>query len=67
MNTLTPGFDAAQGRQEDDDLDRWRFAAEIVEVILTTPADWSARIGIFGRDSARANTGLRSFSHPSET
>jgi len=39
MSTLTPGFDAAQGKREDDDLDRWRFASEIVEVMLTTPPD----------------------------
>jgi hypothetical protein len=45
MSTLTPGFDAAQGKRGDYDLDRWRFAGEIVEVILTTPSDWSARIG----------------------
>src|SRR5229473_1332430 len=43
------GYDAAQARREEDDLDRWGFAAEIVEVVLATPADWSARIGIFGK------------------
>jgi len=59
MNKLTPGFDAAQGKREDDDLDRWRFAAEIVEVILTTPADWSARIGIFGKWGDGKSTVLR--------
>jgi hypothetical protein len=59
VNTLTPGFDAAQGKQEDDDLDRWRFAAEIVEVILNTPADWSARIGIFGKWGDGKSTVLR--------
>jgi KAP family P-loop domain len=59
MSTLTPGFDAAQGKQEDDDLDRWRFAAEVVEVILTTPSDWSARIGIFGKWGDGKSTVLR--------
>jgi predicted KAP-like P-loop ATPase len=43
------GFDAAQTRREEDDLDRWRFASEIVEVVIATPADWSARIGVFGK------------------
>ena len=38
------GCGAVLGRE--DDLDRWRFAAEIVEVVSATPSDWSARIGI---------------------
>ena len=45
----TSGYDAAQAQWEEDDLDRWRFAAEIVEVVLATPSDWSVRIGIFGK------------------
>lgn len=44
-----PGYDSAQRLKKDDDLGRWRFAAEIAEVIRSTPADWSARIGIFGK------------------
>jgi hypothetical protein len=59
MSTLMPGFDAAQGRREDDDLDRWRFAAEIVEVILATPSDWSARMGVFGKWGDGKSTVLR--------
>ena len=43
------GYDSAQRLREDDDLGRWRFAAEIAAVIRSTPADWSARIGIFGK------------------
>ena len=43
------GYDSAQRLRKDDDLGRWRFAAEIAEVIRSTPADWSARIGIFGK------------------
>ena len=53
------GYDAAQGQPDDDDLDRWRFAAEIVEVILETPSDWSARIGIFGKWGEGKSTVLR--------
>lgn len=55
MVTATPGdsdmsgYDSAQKLKKDDDLGRWRFAAEIAEVIRSTPADWSARIGIFGK------------------
>jgi hypothetical protein len=44
-----PGYDSAQRLKQDDDLGRWRFAAEIAEVIRSTPTDWSARIGIFGK------------------
>lgn len=44
-----PGYDSALRLKKDDDLGRWRFAAEIAEVIRSTPADWSARIGIFGK------------------
>jgi predicted KAP-like P-loop ATPase len=43
------GYDSAQKLKKNDDLGRWRFAAEIAEVIRSTPADWSARIGIFGK------------------
>lgn len=43
------GYDSAQRLKQDDDLGRWRFAAEIAEVISSTPPDWSARIGIFGK------------------
>jgi len=43
------GYDAAQRTRRTDDLGRWRFAAEIAEVIRSTPTDWSARIGIFGK------------------
>src|ERR1039458_10235663 len=53
------GYDAAQARREEDDLDRWRFATEIVEVVLATPPDWSARIGIFGKWGEGKSTVLR--------
>src|SRR6266852_1853769 len=43
------GYDAAATTRAEDDLDRWRFAAEIVDVVLSTPPEWSARIGIFGK------------------
>jgi hypothetical protein len=43
------GYDSALRERLDDDLGRWRFAAEIAEVIRSTPSEWSARIGIFGK------------------
>src|SRR5713226_6469201 len=57
--TPTTGYDAAQTRQQEDDLDRWRFATEIVEVVLATPSDWSVRIGIFGKWGEGKSTVLR--------
>jgi hypothetical protein len=57
------GYDAAHGQRELDDLDRWRFAAEIVDVVLATPSDWSARIGIFGKWGEGKSTVLRFAEH----
>jgi hypothetical protein len=60
MNALNiGGYDAAQARREEDDLDRWRFATDIVEVVLATPPAWSARIGIFGKWGEGKSTVLR--------
>jgi len=42
------GYDAPQAKQENDDLDRWRFAADILQLLNESPFDWSARIGLFG-------------------
>ena len=53
------GYDAAAATQPEDDLNRWRFAAEIVEVVLETPQEWSARIGIFGKWGDGKNTVMR--------
>ena len=53
------GYDAAEVQKREDDLDRWRFAAEIVEVVSATPSDWSARIGIFGKWGEGKTTVLR--------
>ena len=60
MGHLAPSvYEAARSRREDDDLDRWRFAVEIVEVILATPAEWSARTGSFGNWGSGKSTLLR--------
>jgi hypothetical protein len=48
-NGELPAYDAAQKDRKNDDLGRWRFAAEIAEVIRSTPPEGSARIGIFGK------------------
>ncbi len=53
------GYDAAATTRAEDDLDRWRFAAEIVDVVLATPPEWSARIGIFGKWGEGKSTVLR--------
>ncbi|MGB8476228.1 MAG: P-loop NTPase fold protein, partial [Candidatus Acidiferrum sp.] len=53
------GYDAAATTRQEDDLDRWRFAAEIVDVVVTTPQEWSARIGIFGKWGEGKSTVLR--------
>src|SRR5260370_29083138 len=53
------GYDAAAATRAEDDLDRWRFAAEVVDVVLTTPPEWSARIGIFGKWGEGKSTVLR--------
>jgi KAP-like P-loop domain-containing protein len=54
-----PGYDAAATTRPEDDLDRWRFAAEIVDVVLETPPEWSARIGVFGKWGEGKSTVLR--------
>lgn len=60
METLNSrGFDAAQVDHREDDLNRWRFAAEIVELVLDTAPDWSVRIGIFGKWGEGKSTVLR--------
>src|SRR5262249_35743818 len=53
------GYDNPQSSKDNDDLERWRFAVEIIETIRTTPADWSTRIGIFGKWGEGKSTVLR--------
>lgn len=51
------GYDSAMGSRSEDDLDRWRFAADVVEVVVTTPPEWSARIrGFYSCRRALART-----------
>ena len=59
MSRNSTGYDAAQVQKDEDDLDRWRFASEIVDVVLATPPEWSARIGIFGKWGEGKSTVLR--------
>jgi hypothetical protein len=53
------GYDAVKQQREEDDLDRWRFASEIVDVVTSTSSDWSARIGIFGKWGEGKSTVLK--------
>jgi KAP-like P-loop domain-containing protein len=59
MIRTSTGYDSAQLQRYEDDLDRWRFASEIVDVVLATPPEWSARIGIFGKWGEGKSTVLR--------
>jgi hypothetical protein len=64
VNPVTKkGYDAAEAQEKEDDLDRWRFAAEIVDVVLATPPDWSARIGILGKWGEGKSTVLQFAEH----
>jgi KAP family P-loop domain len=56
---VSKGYDSALNLREEDDLDRWRFAAEIAEMIASTPVDWSARCGVFARWGEGKTTVLR--------
>lgn len=53
------GYDSPHGTREEDDLDRWRFASEIADIVFSTPPDWSTRIGIFGKWGEGKSTVLR--------
>ena len=56
---LLDGFDNASADTSKDDLNRLRFAMDIVDVIRSTPAGWSARIGLFGTWGSGKTTVLR--------
>jgi predicted KAP-like P-loop ATPase len=57
------GYDAPRVAQAEDDLDRWRFAAELVELVKNTPLDWSIRIGVFGKWGEGKSTVLHFIEH----
>lgn len=42
------GFDAAVTSRKDDHLNRWPLARQVYSVAVDGPADWSARIGVYG-------------------
>jgi predicted KAP-like P-loop ATPase len=44
-----PGYDAPRTTAGEDELDRWRIAVELARIVTETPANWSVRIGVFGR------------------
>lgn len=42
------GFDAPVSSREDDHLNRWPLARQVYSVAVDGPAEWSARIGVYG-------------------
>ena len=42
------GFDAPVTTRKDDHLNRWPLARQVYSVAVDGPADWSARIGVYG-------------------
>lgn len=42
------GHDAPVAARELDDYDRWPLASAISNIIQTTPAEWSTRVGLYG-------------------
>lgn len=45
---LNAGYDSPKSSREQDHLERWRIAREILRIIEGTPSDWSVRIAVFG-------------------
>ncbi|MBD3156224.1 hypothetical protein GF369_00180 [Candidatus Peregrinibacteria bacterium] len=43
------GFDAPIKSEDQDRLDRVRFATDIYRIAIETPPEWSVRIGVFGK------------------
>lgn len=42
------GFDAPVSSRKDDHLNRWPLARKVYNVAVDGPAEWSARIGVYG-------------------
>lgn len=47
-SSVTSGFDAPVVTRADDHLNRWPLARQVYSVAVDGPADWSARIGVYG-------------------
>ena len=43
------GYDSPVSKREEDQLDRWRFASEILDIVRDAPRDWSVRLGVYGK------------------
>ena len=56
---MNAGYDAPKSLREQDHLERWRFAREILRIIEGTPSDWSVRIAVFGEWGEGKSTVLR--------
>ena len=48
-NTGAKGYDAPVEAREFDDYERWPLASAISNVINTSPAEWSTRVGLYGQ------------------
>ena len=46
--SVASGFDAPVASRADDHLNRWPLARQVYSVAVDGPADWSARIGVYG-------------------
>lgn len=46
--SVANGFDAPVASRADDHLNRWPLARQVYSVAVDGPADWSARIGVYG-------------------
>ncbi|MCK8498616.1 P-loop NTPase fold protein [Myxococcus fulvus] len=45
---MREGFDSAVNLRTQDVLGRWRFAQEVLELLSSSPKEWSARVAIYG-------------------
>jgi len=63
----TTGFDAPVFDAKDDHLNRWPLARQIYNVAANGPADWSARIGVYGEWGTGKTSVLKFVSAMAET
>lgn len=59
MDAAQTGYDDPLPDKSRDDLDRWRFAADLLRVMNRTPRKWSVRTGVLGKWGEGKTTALR--------
>jgi hypothetical protein len=42
------GYDSPVSQREEDLLDRWRLASEVLDILREAPPEWSVRVGVYG-------------------